>query len=240
MIVNKTAGGCEIIFQRAHALLAGKIASEVANKWLPQGPWLEILAAIIEHDDGQQKWSEKKFLNLTGYPEDFTAQNIDLVQARKAVDSARYKSRWMALLISMHTSSLYASFNDHREVYQFLTDQKKLQQTLITELGLPKAQAIDAYRFLRWCDELSLLLCKDHAAKWPSKQLIGELPLGTPRYITYGDSLSISPWCFANEEVTFDVECYEIKKTSFNDEEELRLYVENMTAQVKTWKLYEC
>ena len=59
MIVRKSSEGFHIIYQAAHGLLAGKIAQELKHKFRPPY-WLETLVAVIEHDDQQLNFEEKK------------------------------------------------------------------------------------------------------------------------------------------------------------------------------------
>lgn len=238
MIVNKLTNGYEIIFQRAHGLLAGKIANEIASEFRPDHRrWLETLASIIEHDDGQRKWSQKEFLDESGHPEDFTEQDIDLAQARAVVNTARYKSHWMALLTSLHTTSLYQPFKHRENVQRFLNDQLIFQKQLFREFGITKHEAQKAYKFLRWCDELSLLLCKNLLPDSTNTQCIGELPSGTPRYIGYNNHLYITPWCFTKESIFLDVESYHVEKKQFTTETELQQYIENELPKVKKWTI---
>jgi hypothetical protein len=59
MIVKKSSEGLHIIWQSTHGLLAGKIAEQLKIKLRPK-LWLETLVAIVEHDDQQLDFDEKK------------------------------------------------------------------------------------------------------------------------------------------------------------------------------------
>nr|WP_281261363.1 DUF3891 family protein [Chamaesiphon polymorphus] len=70
MIVNLTDNGWEIIYHRAHALLA----AQIAGYW--QTPddttrLVDTIAAIAHHDDLEREW-EGNHLTKAGAPLDFT------------------------------------------------------------------------------------------------------------------------------------------------------------------------
>ena len=54
MIVNQVEQGWDIVFQRAHAILAAQIALGWKVSERPE-PWTELVAAIADHDDGQAR-----------------------------------------------------------------------------------------------------------------------------------------------------------------------------------------
>jgi hypothetical protein len=55
MIVNLVENGWEIIYHRAHALLAAKIAGQWSRKETPVRLY-ETIAAISHHDDLEREW----------------------------------------------------------------------------------------------------------------------------------------------------------------------------------------
>ncbi|EMR02621.1 hypothetical protein ADICEAN_02220 [Cesiribacter andamanensis AMV16] len=79
MIVNASKGGWEVIFQRAHELLA----MQLGWHWRPeQRPhfWLETLAAIGDHDNEQDAWHGRDHLTKAGAP---------LISARRSFRCSR-------------------------------------------------------------------------------------------------------------------------------------------------------
>lgn len=101
MIVNLQPDGWEIIYHRAHALLAAQIAGcWDAEKACPR--LYETIAAISHHDDLEKEW-EGDQLTAAGAPLDFTLERENsLSLMRRHADEARYRGRWVAMLISMH------------------------------------------------------------------------------------------------------------------------------------------
>ncbi|MFZ0390110.1 MAG: DUF3891 family protein, partial [Calditrichia bacterium] len=99
MIVNQTETGWEIIYHRAHALLAAQIAAH----WHPAkrpSRWVETIAAISHHDDLEREW-EQENLSEAGAPLDFTLKKaISVEQLRHLLEGAFYRGRWVVLLIS--------------------------------------------------------------------------------------------------------------------------------------------
>jgi hypothetical protein len=99
MVVNQHQKGWEVIYHRAHALLAAQIAGYWNAKERPVR-WLETIAAISHHDDLEKEWEEKN-ITEAGAPVDFTlATDTDIAKIRKLTQDARYRGRWVAMLIS--------------------------------------------------------------------------------------------------------------------------------------------
>ncbi|MBD3561045.1 DUF3891 family protein, partial [Planktothrix sp. FACHB-1355] len=55
MIVNQHENGWEVIYHRAHALLAAELAGQWREKDRPLR-WIETIAAISHHDDLEREW----------------------------------------------------------------------------------------------------------------------------------------------------------------------------------------
>ncbi|UII26033.1 DUF3891 family protein [Fulvivirga maritima] len=239
MIVNRTNKGWDIIFQRNHALLAGNIAYLIAPRYHPPR-WVETLCAIMEHDDGQQDWSISSRVSDKGEPLDFTAYECDLSQAKKVVAESFYKSKWIHLLVSIHTHSLYADIkNKSIELQNFLKEQEVKQKELTQELHLTKTEVDTYYAFLRWCDELSLQLCRRS-----SNNEVGTSPVGSLNrqeenqlIISSTGQYTIDPWVFSHKEVKLYAEVYEIEQEKFSSDQVLKKYIEATIPYRKEWKL---
>ncbi|MFA0961181.1 DUF3891 family protein [Roseivirga sp. BDSF3-8] len=239
MIVNMKEKGWEIIFQRAHGLLAAKLADKIREElWPPPQYRVDTLAAIAEHDDGQPGWEGKNHISDTGAPLNFTFHGVDLKQARKVVQNGIYKSKWIALLTSMHTSSLYAPFADREEVATFLNEQEAHQKKLRHYLSISKEEVEKHYKLMRWCDEFSLILCQDRIPKGGKKLEIGKLPDGTSRWVYAKESLLVvTPWCFEEKEVEVYTEARGLEKLSFRDDKELLAAIRAEKPYYKKWTL---
>ncbi|UII20161.1 DUF3891 family protein [Fulvivirga ligni] len=237
MIVNRKKHGWDIIFQRNHALLAGLVANEVQPAFRPPR-WIETLCAILEHDDGQKDWNISTRLSEQGEPLDFTAYDCDLSQAKEVVKESFYKSRWINLLVSMHTSSLYSSVQDKSEdLKRFLTEQEDIQKKIKAELNLSEEQAKDYYSFLRWCDEFSLKLCRSDWERGDHLSLPSLADKNCNLIIAKNGDLTLEPWIFKEKEITVFAEVYELKKESFSSDEELKVAIEKTEPIRREWKI---
>jgi hypothetical protein len=237
MIVNSSPEGWEIIFQRAHGLLA----VQLAHQWrIDQRPkcWIETLAAITEHDDGQEPFKGHQHLTPAGAPKDFTFQEFSLPQAKSVSETARFKSRWVALLISKHMSFLYeGKRGSDKELDKFLDLQIIRQKDWLADLKITKKEANSAYNLLQWCDRCSLILCKNQV---PDDEKSLEIYKG-PDNLNYfiksksNYNLTINPWPFQNEKFEVQVESRYLKELSFSKDEELAQALDKAEVKVKTW-----
>ncbi len=223
MIVNSTEAGWEIIFQRAHALLAGKIAMQWKISERPQ-PWTDVLSAIVDHDDGQRDWQTRQHLTEAGAPLDFTYQELDLPQAKRTVSNARYRSRWIALLTSMHATALYERLRGTSSALdEFLDEQQHYQQKLRRNVGIRKEEAEEMYRLVFFCDACSLVLCKNEVPGNGNRLELAPIPGRQTAYIFQrdDDALSINPWPFEADTFTVEVDVFRLRQLSFKDDQEL-------------------
>jgi len=160
MIVNLVPEGWEIIYQQAHALLAAQIAFEWRPTDRPER-WVETLAAIAQHDDGQRFWAGKIGLTPAGAPANFTVLPFSMEQARQVLYEAGFQGRWRSLLTSMHLSFLYEELRGKNKTTDaFLDEQKENQARWRKELKVNKQKAQQAYDLMQWCDRFSLILCR--------------------------------------------------------------------------------
>jgi len=160
VIVHQIESGWEIIYHRAHALLAAEIAGHWSRQNSPMR-LIETVAAISHHDDLEKEWEEKN-ITPVGAPLDFTLdKNTDLPKLKKHVTNSRYRGRWVAMLISMHTSFLNeGKRGESEELDSFLDEQLQMQEQIRKELQISKQEAEQAYAFMQWCDRFSLILCQ--------------------------------------------------------------------------------
>ncbi len=237
MIVNSTEKGWDIIFQRAHALLAGQLAMQWKNTQRPDR-WTETLAAIVDHDDGQRDWRKGEHLTAAGAPMDFTLRELDLEQAKKVVDNARYRSRWIALLTSMHTSALYEKLRgDSQAVNEFLDEQQTYQSKLRRALSVKKEEAQRAYRLMFLCDACSLVLCKDEVPAGGRRLELGKDPIGQRCFIFEKEEnvISVEPWPFEMNQFQVTAEAFHLNQLSFNSDQALYEALDHAELYEKVW-----
>lgn len=239
MIVNLQPEGWEIIYHRAHALLA----AQIAGHWDFQqntSRLYETIAAIAHHDDLEKEWEDDS-LTEVGAPLDFTMERETSVEElRRHVKDALYKGRWVALLISMHLCFLSQGKQEaNSAIVDFLDEQYQLQQRWREELGLSKDEVASAYDFMRWCDRLSLILCQRQIPAGERRLEIITDSDGQ-RYHIYtmpsGD-LTIAPWPFAAPHCKFSVEACYLSQLQFESNEELKRRLKQAPRKNRSWTL---
>jgi hypothetical protein len=240
MIVNMQADGWEIIYHRAHALLAAQIAAH----WQPSKSPLRItdtIAAISHHDDLEKEW-EKDQLTEAGAPKDFTLekQKSSVKKLNKHIEGALYRGRWVALLTSMHTCFLHQG-SEPKDIADFVKEQKRLQQVWLKELGISQAEADSSYQFMKWCDRMSLILCQQQIPDNHRKLEINDGPDGRKYYIVKSESgsLSVVPWCFKEDKIKVYVETSHLSQISYKNNQELTEALKNAPRQYKEWILVQ-
>ncbi|AFZ25382.1 hypothetical protein Cylst_3219 [Cylindrospermum stagnale PCC 7417] len=239
MIVNATQNGWEIIYHRAHALLAAQLAGQWRRADAPARLY-ETLAAISHHDDLEKEW-EEYLLTDAGAPRDFTLNQDKDGDIQKVADlarNARYRGRWVALLISMHISRLNEPTRGRSsEIDKVLDEQLENQQRWREELGIEKEEVDAAYAFMQWCDRLSLILCQQEL---PADERFLEISKGPDgqRYdiIQRRDRLvSVEPWPFQDDQFTVNVEACNLEQVKFNDNAELTQALQDAPIKVLEW-----
>ena len=237
MIVNNTEQGWEIIYQRAHGLLAAEIGQHWNVNERPKR-WIETIIAISDHDDDQQYWHGKHHLTSQGTPQDFEFQAPDLIQAKRVVEASKFKSGWIRLLISTHFHNLYKDLKfEDKKIDDFLSEQAQIRKKLLKELGIKNIALDEAYRLMYWCDRTSLILCKNKIP--PDEKLleIGEGPNGISYSLSQrkNGSIKITPWPFAIDSFEVIVETRLIKTMVFDNDDQLHQTLEKSTIKEKKW-----
>ncbi len=211
MIVNLIDTGWEIIYHRAHALLA----AQIAGYWHTPDDTahlIDTVAAIAHHDDLEREW-QGDCLTTAGAPFDFTlggSTSVPLLD--RHIEDARYCGRWVALLVSMHMSFLNeGKRGDIPELDEFLDRQIELQTAWRKSLKVKKADADKAYTMMQCCDRLSLILCQRQLPDGERLLEISKGPTGERHNILQraDQTLSIEPWPFKDKLFTVRVDaCY--------------------------------
>ena len=239
MIANYTEAGWELITQRAHGILAAQIAQHWKSAERPKR-WMETLLAIAEHDDAMIELDKEQLLTEAGGPINFTMKNFELEHCQRLSRFTQSKSRYIALLTSMHMDFIYRKdMEQDPTAKQFLVEQRTLQAQWRKELDISKDEAEKTYAFMEWCDAFSLLLCQ--RAVQPESRAI-EISRGPNKekyeLFQVGEGqLTLAPWPF--EERTFDIyfESRTISQLQFKNSDELRkLFLEAPVAETR-WTL---
>lgn len=237
MIVNPLPDGWQIIYHRAHALLAAQIGGQWRRKDAPPR-FYETIAAISHHDDLEKEWEEHN-LTPAGAPRDFTMDTetpYELLQ--KHLESALYRSRWVALLNSVHQCRLNQSIKEKStEAEAFLKQQLENQKQCRKELKVTKADVDKAYAFMQWCDRLSLILCQHEL---PDDERALEISKGHDgqRYDVIqfsNDLITVVPWCFEDKHFTVNVEASILNEVKFEDNLSLTKALQQAPRTILEW-----
>lgn len=237
MIVNPTNTGWEVIYHRAHALLAAQLAGQWRRKNAPPRLY-ETLAAISHHDDLEREW-EGHHLTEAGTPLDFTLdQSLRVEPLLRHTANARYRGRWVALLTSRHMSRLQGGRRGlSDELDRFLDEQTENQQRWEQELQVSPEEVDQAYAFFQWCDRLSLILCQRQLPADERALEISKGPDGQRYDIVQRQDewLTVLPWPFEDEKFTVNVEACYLSQVTFDSDAVLTEALQSAPIGVLTW-----
>ncbi len=243
MIVNKSLLGIHIIFHEAHGLLAGKIANEISEKHRPIH-WFETLIAICEHDDRQLNFAEKNYLSDIGVPLDFTEEEFtvhDIMERmQRILKASENKSLWIKLLISYHLEFIYSEMKKKsKRITSLFVEQEHVRKVILNDYKVSDKKARTYYEFLRFCDRVSLILCKDETPERGRLLEINTSIDGKTYFIkkTENEELTISPWIFSADEFELSIEERILKETRFTSNLQFEAVLMNSKPQFKKWKI---
>ncbi len=178
MLYRQDPTGLIVIGQPAHAWVAGQLARAWGNEHFGDvAPREEVCLAAAQHDQAHALWERTPRLNpQTGRPYSFldmpASMRLELVSPASALIMAQ--SRYAALLVSLHFTGLYetydlqrASDEERQAMQDFLAREHTFQQHLLASLRddptyAPYATSEIVARnrhLLRTWDALSLALC---------------------------------------------------------------------------------
>ncbi|MDO1445718.1 DUF3891 family protein [Rhodocytophaga aerolata] len=239
MIVNTDPKGWEVIHQRAHGLLAMKIASQWRKDQRPHR-WIETLLATAEHDDGQEDWTGTNHINEAGAPLDFIHKRFNMVQLKRITELSQHKGQWIALLISMHMSFLYESMRGkEKELDSFLDEQKQHQEQWRKSLKVSQQEVKSAYALMQWCDRFSLILCRNELPAGERLLEVSTGPDGTKyEVMQQGDkTVIVKPWPFEEDRFELSIEATYLNQLSFKNDQELLATLKKSAIKDKAWLL---
>jgi hypothetical protein len=224
MIVTYKEEGWEVITQRAHGLLAAQVGMHWKAKELPER-WLETVLAIAEHDDAEVELDGENLVTPTGGPLNFSMKAFDLDHCQRLAKLAITKSRFIALLVSMHMDFLHRKEEaQNAEAHKFLEQQRALQEEWRKQLNIDKATAEKIYYLLEWCDAFSLLLCRQLLQPEKRGIEISTGPDGTVYQLFQVDEtvLTVEPWPFETDAFSVSYESRLINQLKFENSAEFR------------------
>lgn len=180
MIVRCDRNGWVLITQPAHAWMAGELAAAWGNeRFASPLPREAVITATRLHDIGWLAWDAEPRLGEDGRPVNFLDTTLaeTIPVWRRAVEQVSLLDPYAALLVSMHASTIYsrrlergadpperrAVLKSQQEEHAAIQESFRLRLSDHADYG--PAVEINylnaAYRWLRACDLLSLVLCVD-------------------------------------------------------------------------------
>jgi hypothetical protein len=240
MIVNLTQDGWDVIYHRAHALLAAQLGGHWQRTNAPDRLY-ETLAAISHHDDLEKEW-KGNHLTESGAPLDFTLSKSSpdgsLNALKKHIEDSRYRGRWVTLLTSMHVCFLSQNNKDLSEDWRiFLETQVQNQEQWRQELGVTQEGAERSYQFMQWCDRLSLILAQKQV---PEDGRALEITHGIDqqrydlRQLENGH-LTIEPWPFETDEFTVNVDSAHLSQLKYESDDALTMALKQAPVKSVEW-----
>ena len=241
MICNRTETGWEIVYQRAHALLAAHLVLHWKASERPER-WMATLSAVAQHDNGWQEWEPGERLTPVGTPRNFTeTPPKDLVaQSERALLRAWHQSLWEGLLVSRHLSRLYEPLREASgELATFLDGLPGQRQRWRRTLGVKKGEVDAAYALLRWADTFSLALCQHKLPEDERALEIGQGPDGTRYDVARraDGSLRVEPWPYEVDAFGVELDRYRLGQLTFADDDALAQALHGATAEPLRWTL---
>jgi hypothetical protein len=241
MIVKSIPTGWEVIYQRAHGLLAAELAFHWKVAARPPH-FVKTLLAIAEHDDGIPESRVPENLTPAGAPRHFQvvdqSKGKGVQQYRNIMEISTSKSRWNSLMTSLHMSFLYEAHRyEDADIKAFMQEQHTVQKKLFKDLSVSRQEAEKAYCFVEWCDALSLLLCMDQVQPEQRKMDISRGPDGTMYQLWQDkkDNLHVEPWPFEADTFEVGIEYRELAQLKFKDALELDEGLRGATVKAKNW-----
>jgi Protein of unknown function (DUF3891) len=243
MLHRQDPAGLIVIGQPAHAWLAGQLARAWGNEHVGDvAPWEEVCLAAEQHDLAHALWERTPRLNpQTGRPYSFLDMpaNMRLALVSSASALIMAQSRYAALLVSLHFTGLYetydlrrASGEEGQAMQDFLAREDTFQQQMLASLrddptytpyATPEMVARNRHLLRTW-DALSLALCfglqpVKSFSHVPTKS--GETTLTVTRVEDDPTRGTVDPWPFHQEAITLRCEGRRLPET-FADEEAMR------------------
>ena len=244
MLYRQDPAGLIVIGQPAHAWVAGQVARAWGNEHVGDVvPWEEVCLAAEQHDLAHALWERAPILNpQTGRPYSFLDMPAKMRLALVSSASALLltQSRYAALLVSLHFTGLYetydlrrASGEERQAMQDFLAREYAFQQHMLASLrgdpfyapyATPDLVARNRHLLSTW-DALSLALCfglqpVKAFSHVPTRS--GETTMTVTRAGDDPTQGTVDPWPFREETVTLHCEGRRVLET-FTDEETMRV-----------------
>lgn len=248
MICNKTETGWDVIYQRAHALLAAALVEHWRADQRPSR-WIETLCAVAQHENGWQEWEASNQLTELGTPKTLGEGSLadTAQQLHHAITRARHQSLWCGLLVSRHATQLFDAQRGQIDALDKLLDaQVELRRRWQAQLGVDDQTLAAAYALLLFGDTFSLILCREEVPFGGRRLEIEAGPDGTRYDVRQVDGaqdvtasgdrvLTVEPWPYAVDEFTASVDVYPLRQLTFADDHALARALDAAVVRPRRW-----
>ena len=181
-----------------------------------------ILFAIEEHDNGWQEEDASPRVNpVTGDVVDFMTAPAEVRQRVWPRAVARLAANpWAAALVAQHAITIYDRHQRDSEWLAFFQQMQSARDEIVRASGVPLADFMADYAFVRLADLISLTFCTG----WTDEQHIGQW-----RIQRSGDRVVVTPDPFAGAEIDMSVRMREVRDEVFPSDSALRQALEKAT-----------
>lgn len=256
MIRLETPHGWLLITHQDHARLAGTFAEHWGNtRFAAPEPREAIIEAVRCHDDGWAARDAAPSITPDGLPSAFSRDLVGTYAAFEEVGLEDYlavrgaateavaaRNPYAAILVSMHTTNLLTAQMDPSSLSPagralhaaFVDGQRRRQAGLAATLRTDATWApfvtdstLDrAFRFLQWCDNLSLICCsafpKTAQLRHAHPDRLGHPVTFTCQPTNGGSAFRVSPGPFTADTLQVSIPCRTIPGPRFPDNSALR------------------
>lgn len=205
--------------QRSHGLLAGQVCAawKRSDRF---ARWVETLIAATEQDDVYNELLRNPLLDSNGAPLNFKEMLFELRASEELIAMALAKSRFIALLVSMHIDFTHSK---EASAQAFLKRIRAKEKKWLKEADSSSEEIGPAYGLLEFCDAFSLLICQDIIPTEGRTVVISSGPDGTVHSVRCCDAaLVVEPWPFEDAELVWSYELRRVEKLGFASDDALR------------------
>jgi hypothetical protein len=241
MIVRSVESGWEIVYQAAHALLAGQLAIHL-RQFAEIRHWSETLAAIMDHDDHKEAFGNDVYLTELGAPKDFTQFRFTdrerFEEVLRRIDSGYRKHRWIGLLAARHAEELYRQEKVSKKLEKLLEGELQKRASVLDDMRTTEKALEAAYAALLWCDRMSLILCQNALPAMHRRIEIAPLGDGERYEIWQNEdqTVSVEPWPFTSENFDVHVEVRTVHQLTFKGDRALERCLCECAVEDRGWR----
>jgi hypothetical protein len=214
VIVRSADDRIQLITQPDHAHLARRVM-EHCVPLATRSRRDAILHAIGEHDNGWTEEDAAPRVNIeTGNVFDFVNAPASVRQSVWPRGVARLvENPWAAALVAQHAITVYDRYRSESEWTSFFVRMEEARDRMLGTTGMPLAELLADYVFVRLADLISLTFCTG----WTDEQRFAEWTVQR-----FDARVIVKPDAFGGAEIPIEIAAREIRNQTFQSDAELR------------------